>query len=208
MTNEKTDKKEWILTIAENLFAELGFDGTSTRLIAKEAGVNMAMLNYYFGGKEGLYLAVLEKRIQENHLKLQSINNENISSFEKLDRFIDSYVEKMLNNCGYQKIIYREMSLMQRSTVTNQITSMLSKNIIEVKKILTDGIANGSFADVDVEMLIASMFGTKIYLTNASPMASFLFNQNIDDNKIINEEIKIRLKNHLKRMFKLYLTKS
>ena len=100
MTAEKLDKKEWILAIAENLFAELGFDGASTRLIAKEAGVNMAMLNYYFGGKEGLYLDVMEKNIQASHLVLQSINNENISSFEKLDRFIESYVEKMLSQCG------------------------------------------------------------------------------------------------------------
>jgi AcrR family transcriptional regulator len=49
-----------IVTIALRLFGERGFDGVSTREIAGEAGVNTPALQYYFGSKEGLYLACAE----------------------------------------------------------------------------------------------------------------------------------------------------
>ncbi|MDA9555697.1 TetR/AcrR family transcriptional regulator [Pelobium sp.] len=207
MIEDKVDKKDWIIQVAEKLFAELGYDAASTRLIAQEAGVNMAMLNYYFGGKEGLYLAVFEKRIGEQKLRLQSLNSEEISSFEKLDKIIDGYADKIMDNTGFHKIIYREMSLSQRSTVTDRIISLLSENALEVRKILLDGIANGSFAEVDVDLLIASMFGTKMYLVNASQMASFLMGKDITDPLVIEKELIPRIKNHMKQMFKAYLTK-
>lgn len=55
--NETT--KERILTAALPLFADHGFAGTSTRMIARAADVNVATLAYYFEGKEGLYLTVM-----------------------------------------------------------------------------------------------------------------------------------------------------
>jgi len=208
MTDEKLDTKSKILAIAEDLFAELGFDATSTRLIAKEANVNIAMLNYYFGGKEGLYMAIIEQHINENRVRLQNINNDNISSFEKLNRFIDGYVDSMKRSIAVQKLMYIEMSLSLRTKLSEQIVGLLSKNLVEVKRIIDDGVANGSFAEVDSDMLIASMFGTKIYLINASPMASLLFNGDANCQELLSDEIIVRLKAHLKRMFKLYLTKS
>lgn len=208
IAEEKHEKKDHIIEVAEKLFSELGYDGASTRHIAQDAGVNMAMLNYYFGGKEGLYLAVFEKRIGESKLQLQSLNNEDISSFEKLNKCIENYADKMMANSCFQKIIYREMSLTQRSLVTDKIIQLLSENALEIKRILLDGIANGSFAEVDVDMLIATMFGTKSYLINSSQMASFLIGKDITDPKVLEEEVKPRLKNHMKKMFKAYLTKS
>ena len=41
-------KREQILDVSERLFSEKGFEGTSVRLIASEAGVNVAMISYYF----------------------------------------------------------------------------------------------------------------------------------------------------------------
>ncbi len=46
------------------LFGEKGFDGASTRDIATAAGVNAPALQYYFGGKEGLYLACVEHIVE------------------------------------------------------------------------------------------------------------------------------------------------
>jgi AcrR family transcriptional regulator len=48
-----------ILAAARDLFAEHGLDGTSTRAVAEAAGVNLAMIHYYYGSKEQLYERVL-----------------------------------------------------------------------------------------------------------------------------------------------------
>lgn len=54
------DSKTRLLEVALKLFATKGFDGVSTREIGKKAQVNISAIKYYFGGKEELYVAVLE----------------------------------------------------------------------------------------------------------------------------------------------------
>lgn len=51
--------RERLLAAAECLFAEHGYTGTSMRMISQQASVNIASANYYFGGKEGLWKAVM-----------------------------------------------------------------------------------------------------------------------------------------------------
>ena len=203
----KTDKKELILDVAESLFAELGFDGASTRQIAKEAGVNIAMLNYYFGGKEGLFIAVFERKVSAYRLSLQNLNNQNISSWTKIEFWIDDYADRMLTTNNFQKIVYRELTLAQRSSVNDTILEMLYKNALELKQIINDGIANGSFKPIDVEMLIASLFGTKIYLVNSSLLASKIFEKDLTNKEVMATDINPRIKEYLKQLLKAYLLK-
>ncbi len=57
------DTKSRILDVAEELFSEQGFDRVSIRDITKNAKVNLAAINYHFGGKEDLIAAIFERRI-------------------------------------------------------------------------------------------------------------------------------------------------
>ncbi|GAA3697283.1 TetR/AcrR family transcriptional regulator [Nonomuraea antimicrobica] len=60
MTPGESAQAGLILKVATQLFAALGYDGTSTRQIAEAAGLNIATVNYHVGGKRELYLAVME----------------------------------------------------------------------------------------------------------------------------------------------------
>src|SRR5271170_4060881 len=112
MDKDKIDKKDHILDVAERVFSELGFDGASTRTISGEAGVNMAMLNYYFGSKEGLFLAIFERKISSIQVLLQNIgNDESMSSWDKLASCVDNYLDRVIVNSCFQKLINMEMSL-------------------------------------------------------------------------------------------------
>jgi len=67
--------RDRILDAAEHLFASRGFSGVSLRAIIKEAGVNTAAVHYYFGSKEGLVMAVLERRAAPvNHARLARLD--------------------------------------------------------------------------------------------------------------------------------------
>jgi len=59
----QTNTKKRILDAAEKLFAQKGFYATSLRMLTREAGVNLAAVNYHFGSKEELIKAVIERRI-------------------------------------------------------------------------------------------------------------------------------------------------
>lgn len=72
------DTKERILDTAERLFADHGFPATSLRDITQEAGVNLAAVNYHFGGKEGLLIEVLER-------KIAPVNRSRLAQLEELE---------------------------------------------------------------------------------------------------------------------------
>jgi AcrR family transcriptional regulator len=207
MDKDKIDKKDHILDVAEKIFSDLGFDGASTRMISGEAGVNMAMLNYYFGSKEGLFLAVFERKISSFQTLLQNIgNDESISSWDKLAKCIDNYVERIIVNNCFQKLINRELSMSKRSELSDKITQIVMVNVIEITKILDEGIKNGTFfKDTDTQLAIATIFGTKNYIINTPNISSLMLGHDVRDEKYLEEQLKPRVKTYMKRLIKAYL---
>nr|WP_243735275.1 TetR family transcriptional regulator [Paenibacillus turpanensis] len=59
-----------ILLAAKKLFAQNGFGETSVRQICEEAGANLALVSYYFGGKEGLFQALFETFYPKDRVRL------------------------------------------------------------------------------------------------------------------------------------------
>lgn len=159
-TMEKQDKKNSILTCAEELFSELGYEGTSTRLIAKEAGANMSMISYYFGSKEGVFLEIMNKRLKEVREELDSINEDNIPSLQKLFKIIEQYARRILSNIRFHKMMHRELSLSQRPEIFEKLKDAMKENMQVIEKIIGDGIEDGSFRKVDKTMLVSTITGT------------------------------------------------
>jgi len=205
MKETKAEKKEQILNAAERLFSEHGFDATSTRSIANEAEVNMAMLNYYFGSKDGLFRAVIERRFTGFRERLFHINEENISPKEKVNLFIDLYVDKLMSNNCFHRLMNREVSLLQRSEMSEFITDNILKNTLKIKEIIQDGIKSGEFRQVDVELTVASMIGTSYYIINSTQLSSKLLQKDLTDQSIIDNEVKPRVKKHLKDLLDTHL---
>jgi len=73
-----TNTKERILGAAEQLFADRGFPVTSMRDITQEAGVNLAAVNYHFGSKEALLIAVVKRTIEP-------VNRARLDQLDKLE---------------------------------------------------------------------------------------------------------------------------
>src|SRR6202007_473568 len=97
MDKDKIDKKDHILDVAEKVFSELGYDGASTRMISGEAGVNMAMLNYYFGSKEGLFLAIFNRKIASFQNLLQNIGSDSsMTAWNKVEKYIEMYTQRVV----------------------------------------------------------------------------------------------------------------
>jgi len=207
MEKEKTDKKDHILDVAERIFSELGYDGASTRTISGEAGVNMAMLNYYFGSKEGLYLAIFERKISAFRTLLQNIgSDETTSSWNKIEKYIDLYVQRVVNNNCFQKMLYQELTMQRRGELADQISNILMANVSELKKIIQEGIDKGEFnKDVDVELVIATIYGTKNFIVNTPQLTSAMLGFDIQNDKILEEVLKPRIEAYMKKLLRAYL---
>jgi len=201
------DKREHIIHSAQSLFAEKGFDNTSIREISNKAGVNVAMVNYYFGSKEKLFEAMLEQKSHFLKTRLEEMSQDDtMSGMEKISKLISDYVNRILENPNYHRILHQQMLLNARPELNTMIKCMFRDNTVHMKKIFEKSIADGEFREVDIELTIISLFGTiSQFLQRA-----YLFTDNVEElnNSQYPEELKIRLISHLQQMMQAHLLKN
>lgn len=101
-----------IIDCAGRLFAQRGFEATTSKLICTTAQVNMAAVNYHFGSREGLYRAVLK----EAHTYLMNLDlltqleQSNDSAEAKISQLLDLYISSILrDNSWYVEVWAREL---------------------------------------------------------------------------------------------------
>src|ERR1700678_1628905 len=161
------DKREHILIAAEQLFGERGFDGTSVRDIAQSAGVNLAMISYYFGSKEKLLEALIEFRNGYVYGILEELNlDETLNPWDKIDRLVDFYVDRILNNLRFHNIMYQESST-RSEDIRIRTKAIKIRNLEQIAKIITDGQQKGLFRQVDIAMTVGTIMGTISYYTQS-----------------------------------------
>lgn len=206
MLEEKqiVDKREQILDAAERLFADKGFDAVSVRELAKEANVNLAMISYYFGSKDKMYETLFENRIAITRTAIRNVSEKNITPLEKLNAVIDIYVEKMMSNRKFQRIMTREMFQSTRPELNAAIVASTSKNKQEVNNIIQEGIKKKLFRKIDVDMTIMTMISTVVHLVSACKYSQNMF-QKKSEEELYTPQFKTRIKNHLKELLANHL---
>ena len=105
---ENLDVRQRILDAARAEFAERGFGAASVRTIGEQAGVTAAMINYYFGGKQGLYDTVIDEAQQGLFVRLGSAAAE--GGREGLPkRLALAYFDFLTDERQLQRLLAREM---------------------------------------------------------------------------------------------------
>ncbi len=129
MKKNSLTKEETILEVSKELFAKHGFDGASTRDICKKADVNISMISYYFGGKEGLYKKIISdiadklifnvlknSELIDKELNLKEMNRE--EKVQLLLKIIDCFISFFYSSA----ITNAEIIIMLREQITSGTT--------------------------------------------------------------------------------------
>jgi AcrR family transcriptional regulator len=207
ITCDKTDKRKALLEAAEQLFAQHGFEAVSVRHLALEAGVNVSMVSYYFGSKEGLFEELIASRFPYARGVLEALAADTmLSAWEKMSQTIDLYVDKFFGGRSFHRVIMREMSLQQRPALVKIITELMSKNMVLIRGFIVEGQEKGQFNQVDADFTIVMLFGAiSAYLNNSTMVGKLL--QETDDAQIFSDVNKARFKRELKVLFKAHLVR-
>lgn len=97
--NKELTTEEKIIESARKLFTQKGFSATRTRDIAEEAGINLALLNYYFRSKQNLFQIIIEEKFDELFGMIGPIlSDTNISLEEKIETLVTNYTNLLLEN--------------------------------------------------------------------------------------------------------------
>ena len=91
------DCRENIIATAIPLFAAKGLNGVSVRELAAASGVNLSMISYYCGGKEGLYAAVLTAQFAILG-KLEEIEQMEIDTLQKFELYVRATISRYRKN--------------------------------------------------------------------------------------------------------------
>lgn len=153
-----------IIQCAGQLIAQQGYAKTTSKSICQLAQVNMAAVNYHFGSRDGLYLAVLQEEVHKKLLSLESLQTlaaSPISPKEKIAAFLEQYILMGSDGSEWQlQVLFRE--ILNPSPLIGQVIDTAA--MPKLKVIL------GFFADY----LEISYDDPKLYSYFLSTMAPFM----------------------------------
>ncbi len=100
MPKKQKDKttEEQILAAAKKVFVRDGMTGARMQDIADEAGINKALLHYYFKNKEKLFEVIFMEAANRLFPKINEIFTAELPLFEKIERFCDEYITLVMEN--------------------------------------------------------------------------------------------------------------
>lgn len=205
---EYNEKQIQIIETAEKLFADKGFDGTSVRDIADEAGINVAMISYYFGSKEKLMEAIFDVRIGSVKMRIENLmKDDSIEPLQKVNMLIDEHIERVANKECFFKIMVTEQLVKKNAAVINAARQLKIKNAELISEMIKDGQKKGVFKKkIDVMLMVNTMVGT-VWQTMMYRQYYREFNklEALSDEEF-DTLIKRKLSIHIKKLFKDILT--
>lgn len=200
------DKGLHILEVAEQLFAEKGFEGTSVRDIASRANVNLAMISYYFGSKEKMFNALIEWRAGAMHGLLDELTiDDTLEPFEKIERLVNLYVDRITTNSRFHCIMTTHLPTIQSEGIKNRMTDVKYHTMEGIRKIITEGQKKGAFRKVDIELTVASIMGTIIHVTSSRPLYYRVYGIEQDNPEAYGKKMAPKLKAHLRQLLQAHL---
>ncbi len=203
--SELNEKQQRILEVAEQLFAEKGFDGTSIRNISKEARINIAMVSYYFGSKERMLEALILYRSSDMKLQLENLVKQELAPNEKLDRLIELYIERVnRNRCIYQ-ILHFEFSSKKRELDMKSFMDVKRKNMGYFTQIIEEGQQKGVFRkDLNIILLPPTILGTFFHFRMNRKLYEEVLG--LDTEEKFEAYVKNELTVHIKQTIKALIT--
>jgi AcrR family transcriptional regulator len=151
-----------ILKAAIDEFASRGFKGASMDAIASRTHTTRAMINYYFGGKEQVYLAVLEQVYAEIRHAESFLDLEHLEPVDAIRRIVEFTYQYYLTHQYFVRIVVAENQAKGRHFRKSKAMRTLNRPIIDMlARVIERGQADGTFRrgvdPVEVHMAIAAL---------------------------------------------------
>ncbi|MFO7791076.1 MAG: TetR/AcrR family transcriptional regulator [Bacteroidales bacterium] len=183
-----------ILKAASEVFMQKGYDGARMQEIADKAGLNKALIHYYYRSKDKLFNAVFEQVLVEMTEGLSYIFEQNLAVFESIRRFFQTHQEILLKNkllpLFMLNEIQRNPDLLMDLYPVERIQSVRKKFYSNVRNEQQMGIIR---KDVNPTDLFLNILSLSIFPFAAKPLLKGFYDLNETDFQAI---ISYR-KNHL-----------
>ena len=168
--------EERIKAAARKVFHQKGYAATRTRDIAEEAGINHAMLNYYFRSKEKLFGIVMMETMAQFFKGVNlMLNDESTSLDEKIDLIVSNYVDLLLKEPELPTFILNEVRPNPQAFVEqNPIKEALTHSVLTRQ--YAEAVARGEITEPNLMQAILNVIGLVIFPFIAKPILTSIIN--------------------------------
>lgn len=165
-----------ILSTAKSIFEKKGLTGTRMQEIADAAGINKALLHYYFRNKEKLFEAVFSEALAKIFPRINEIFSAEIPLFRKIEVFVENYIEMIMENPHLPAFVTHEL---------NQNPDRFIKNVFQHESApvphhfllqIEAAIRNGEIRPVHPAQLMINLLSLCIFPFIAKPLIQSIFN--------------------------------
>jgi AcrR family transcriptional regulator len=169
-TESDTSTEEKIKNAARTVFHKKGFAAARTRDIAEEAGINLALLNYYFRSKEKLFVLVMIETLSEFFGSVSVIINNPESTFEeKIEQFAAGYIDLIFREPDIPLFIMSEIrnnpkQLLQKVDIRNTVF-----NSVFIQQ-FTEAVEQGKVKDQNFLHFMMNFIGLIVFPFIAKPL--------------------------------------
>lgn len=188
---EKTDitTEKTILEAAEQEFLDKGFAGAKTTAIAKRAGVNHAMIHYYFRTKENLFTMVFQQKIRILAESFSQSFNEELSFFDQLKLAIGTHFDFIAANPRLLFFVYGEIITNDRRK--KMLVQSVFPKLKGIIKRLKDGIdvevENGTIRFIRPTELLMNIIALNAITFLAMPLLQIIKRNNNEIEKLLKQ---------------------
>ncbi|HEV2490279.1 MAG TPA: TetR/AcrR family transcriptional regulator [Candidatus Acidoferrales bacterium] len=170
---ENPETARRILAAAEKSFAAHGLAGARTDAIARAAGVNKAMLYYYFGSKQQLHRAVFENLFGQASRLIQAKTPPHASPREAIVAFVDGYFAFRVAYPNYARLMQQVM------VQSPEQAQWLARKYFrpghrQLSRLIRTAIARGEFRRVDPDHTVLAILAMIVFYFSGAPVHSVL----------------------------------
>ena len=172
MSIKETDSEKLILEAAEAEFIEKGYGKSRTTEIAKRAGVNHAMLHYYFRTKENLFEVVFKKKAKLLSEVLLFSFTMDLPFLEMIKKGIEDHFDLLAKNPGLPNFIFNEIAHDDRlRTLFVNVIKEKAKAIRDsLKQEIDNEVEKGTIRYIDAYDLLFSIVSLNIFVFIGKPL--------------------------------------
>jgi TetR/AcrR family transcriptional regulator len=187
------DTKEQILVVAEELFAQKGFAGVRTQEIAERAGVNKAMIYYWYQSKEQLLRAVLQKILFELIALSQEILSRKLSAAEVLEEFYRGFFYYTARHRNFSRLTTMDLGS-EGGYLRTMFESFFRPLFERGVRFIDAAVERGELEAVNSRQLLITIYGMTIaYFADANQVALLYGIEDALNDKMLAERLEANL---------------
>ncbi|HZU29681.1 MAG TPA: TetR/AcrR family transcriptional regulator [Candidatus Angelobacter sp.] len=168
-----------ILKAALEEFSHEGVAGARTDEIARRAGVNKALLYYYFKDKDGLYTAALEQVFSGLHEKVGAVlERTDLPPRERLVLYAQTHFDYIASAPVYPRLVQREFMRSTGRMLSPEASRIMERHLRpfydRLEKLILEGARSGDFRNLDPMQTVTSMLGIIVFYFISLPAQMFM----------------------------------